>query len=209
MNGAAARAVMAVALPLMRQDDRCWAHAMGAEFEEAERDGQGLRFAMGCLGVAARRLTGSGRGWHFLTRHGVALAIILPFALFHLGCALRGLRYWLAGGDPYVAALSAGDAGQRLIAVAYRTWSPWIALLLVVLGTLHIVIAWRIACCQWRGARHAMIAAILVVAGLLLCIAVVHPTPGGMVLQAVALAVELLSVPILAAWQARHNVPIR
>lgn len=207
MTRPTARMVMALALALMRDQDRRWAQAMALEFEQAGQDGHGLRFAWGCTTVALRRLTGSSAGWHLLVRHAVAVAVLLPMALFHLGCAMHGLRCWALDRDPYLAALEAGDAGQRVIAIAYRTWSPPILLGLVLLGGLHILIAWRIAASDWHRARRGMIAAALVVAGLLACIAAIHPTAWGMMLQGVALAAEMLAVPILAAWQARSASP--
>ncbi len=201
-----ARAILSLAIALMREQERAWAWAMAIEFDEAERDGRGLSFAMGCVTAAIRRLACSSAGWHLLTRYAFSLAVLLPFALFHLGCAVHGLRYQWFDTDPYLAALAAGNAPQRAIALAYQALSPFIMMFLVALGATHLLIAWRIVTCDWRRAWHAMIAAIGIVAGLLACIMAIRPTAGGMMLQGIALAAELLAVPILAAWHARRCV---
>ncbi len=210
MRHALARIAMTLAMALMRDHERDWAQAMAIEFEQAEREGQGLGFALGCGTVALRGLVTSFAGWHVVTRYGLALVVLLPMALFHLGCAVHGLRCWLFDSDPYLAMLQSGNAGQRTIAVAYRNWSPVILAGLIALGTLHILIAWWITACEWRRVGLAMIAAILVVAGLMLAIAAIHPTPWGMALQGIALLAEILAVPILTVWHRRQtHSPIR
>lgn len=196
---------MSLAILLMREQERAWAWAMTIEFDEAERDGHGLSFAMGCMTAAVRRLACSSAGWHFLTRYAFSLGVLLPLTLFHLGCAGRGLSYRLAATDPYLATLAAGDARQQAIATVYQTLSPVIILLLAALGAVHLLIAWRIVACDWRRVWHAMLAAVGIVAGLLACIMAIRPTAAGMLLQGIALAAELLAVPILAAWHARRH----
>ncbi|MDY0960022.1 hypothetical protein SOM26_15105 [Sphingomonas sp. CFBP8993] len=205
MRRTPARIAMTAALALMHERERDWAEAMAIEFDQAECDGHGLGFALGCVTVALRRLATSSAGWHVLTRYGLALVLLLPMALFHLGCAVHGLRYWLFDTDPYLAVLEAGNAGQRMMAVAYRSWSPVIMVGLVTLGTLHILIAWWITACDWRRAGRAMILAIVIVAGLMFAIAAIHPTPWGMALQGIALIAEILAVPILMAWDRRQT----
>lgn len=204
MTGAAARAIMSLAVALIREQERPWVWAMQIEFDEAERDGHVLSFAMGCVTAAMRRLACSSAGWHFLTRYAFSLGVLLPLTLFHVSCAGRGLYYQLVATDPYLATLAAGDARQRAIATAYQTLSPVIILLLAALGAVHLLIAWRIVACEWRRVWHAMLAAVGIVAGLFVCIMAIQPTPGGMMLQGTALAAELLAVPILVAWHARR-----
>lgn len=195
---------MSVAMAIMRANERRCAQAMLGEFEEAERDGHGLTFALGCLFAAAQRLMCSSAGWHCLSRYVFAVALVLPFAAFHLGCAWRGGQYLLFGNDPYLAALSAGSGGQRAIAEAYRTWAPLLVLLLAALGAVHLVTAWRIVASEWRRVVNSMIAGAAIIAGLLLCVIAIHPTIPGLLLQCAAWAAELLVVPILAAWQTRR-----
>lgn len=192
--------MMDLALLVVGDDDRDWARAMLVEFEEAARDHRALGFAAGCLLSAFRLLPTTTRGCSLLVRYAFALGIVLPFAVFHLGCSTTGIRYLVTGYDPYLSVLRVGDTHQRSIGQTYAALAPVLTFLLAALGAGHLIIAWQVAGGKWRRAAIGMAWMGITVAALLACIIAIHPTPAGVILQCSALTLEILMIPLLAWW---------
>lgn len=193
-----AHLVMVMALRCLSQDDAGWGRAMRAEFDEAARDGGQLRFALGCLMAAWRRLPRHREGRCVLASHALVLGLIVPIATFHLGCAWSGVRLLLSGHDHYHTMLAAGGARGRTLAEAYLAAAPALTALLFALGGAHLFIAWAILDGDGRRARRIWLVAAGIAAAIVGIVATAIPGAGGSGVQFAALAVELAAVPLLA-----------
>lgn len=203
MNAVLARMVMVLAIRCLCRDRAEWTRAMRAEFDAAVDDRRPLGFAFGCLAMAWRELPKHAEGRLTLTSHAVALGLILPFATFHLGCTISGLRFLLAGHDHYYTVLAAGDAPSHQLASAYRAAAPLLTGALLVLGMGHVLIAWAMLDRRWR--RVAVLWAIVAVAAMILAgfAVMLFPSQRAIGLPIAALGIELAAIPALARWQAR------
>ena len=210
MSMAVAHAVMRLALRCVPPDRREWGQAMEAEFDEALRDGKPFGFAVGCLIAGWRRFPFHPDGRLALATHGVALALLVPIATFHLGCALSGVKLMISRQDPYSAALAAGGIRGQALADGYLAATPALTVLLLSLGSAHLFIAWAILDRKWRRATVLWLAT-LVVAAVLIGIAITTvPGAGGLAIQFAALAIELAAIPLLMLWQsAQARSPYR
>lgn len=206
MMAGAAELMMTLALRCLPRDSSEWGQAMLAEYDLARRDGKGLGFACGCLIAAWRRLPLHAGGQIALVSHALVLGLIVPIATFHLGCAFSGARFMLSGHDHYHAMLMAGGANGRILADAYVAAAPALTLLLLLLGSAHLAVAWFLLDCRWRRAAILWLVAMIIAALLVHIIATTIPNAGGSATQFAALAIELAAIPLLATWQkARAN----
>lgn len=206
MTARAAQLVMTLALRCLPRDGNDWGRAMLAEFDMARRDGKPLGFAFGCLIAGWRRLLFHSEGQFALVRHVLALGLIVPIATFHLGCALSGARFMLSGHDHYHAMLMASGVRVHVLADAYLAATPALTMLLLLLGSAHLAVAWSILDGQWRRAAIIWLVAAVIAATIVGIIVTSIPGAGGSAIQFAALAIELAAIPLLARWQ--RPVPV-
>lgn len=200
--------VMTLALRCLPSDDGEWGRAMLAEFDIARRDGKPLGFAFGCLIAGWRRLPFHSEGQFALVCHALALGLIVPIATFHLGCALSGARFMLSGHDHYHAMLMADGVRGHVLADAYLAATPTLTILLLLLGSAHLAVAWFILDGRWRRAAIIWLVAAVIAAAIVGIVVTTIPGAGGSAIQFAALAIELAAIPLLATWQkARAGSP--
>lgn len=204
MTSGVAHIVMAVATRCLRHDRGEWGQAMWAEFGEAVEDRNSLAFALGCLMMAWRQMPSHDEGRFILSNHALALGLIVPIATFHLGCALSGFRVMVLDHDQYHALLAAGGAHDRVLADAYHAATPMLTVLLLLLALAHLLIAWVVLDRQWRRAAIIWLFAAAIAAALVGIIATTLPSASGIAIQLMALAIELITIPLLAAWQTKR-----
>ncbi len=208
MTTRAAQLVMTLALRCLPRDDGEWGQAMLAEFDMAWRDGKPLGFAFGCLIAGWRRLPFHSDGQLALVCHTLALGLIVPIATFHLGCALSGAKFILSGHDHYHAMLMAGGVRGHALADAYLAATPALTMLLLLLGSAHLAVAWSILVGRWRRAAIIWLVATVIAAAIVGIIVATIPIAGGSAIQLAALAIELAAIPLSATWQrARASSP--
>lgn len=200
MRAGAAHIVMSLALRCLPHDGREWRQAMQAEFDEALRDGKPFGFALGCLIAGWRRLPFHADGRFALASHALALGLIAP-ATFHLGCALSGVKLLVSGQDHYSAMLAAGGVRGRALADAYLSAAPALTMLLFLLGSVHVFIAWAILDGRWRRAAALWLAATVTAIAIVGIVIATAPGTGGIAIQFAASAIELAAIPLLAMWQ--------
>lgn len=203
MIASPAQLVMALAIRCLPHDSE-WGRAMQAEFDTAWLEGRPLSFAVGCLWVGWQRLPFHNQGRVTLASYALALGLLVPIATFHLGCAISAGSFLLTGNDPYYSQLIArGDAGHAL-ADAYQTATPALMGLLLLLGTVHLSLAWSVLDGRWRRVSLLWLAGATIAAAIVCVIAVTAPSVFGCAIQMAALAIELVAVPPLAAWHRIH-----
>jgi len=208
MTARAAQLVMTLALRCLPRDGSEWGRAMLAEFDMARRDGKPLGFAFGCLIAGWRRLPFHGDGQFALVRHAFALGLIVPIATFHLGCALSGAKFMLSGYDHYHAMLMAGGVREHVLADAYLAATPALTMLLLLLGSAHLAVAWSILDGRWGRAAIIWLVAAVIAAAIVGIVVTTIPGAGGSAIQFAGLAIELAAIPLLATWQkARAGSP--
>lgn len=201
MMAGAAELVMTLALRCLQQGGSEWGQAMLAEFDVARREGKALGFACGCLIAAWRRLLLHTEGQIALVSHALVLGLIVPIAIFHLGCAFSGARFMVSGHDHYHAMLMASGANGRIVAGAYVAATPALTLLLLLLGSAHLAVAWFLLDGRWRRARILWLVATVIAALIVHIIATTTPNAGGSGIQFAALAIEMVAIPLLARWR--------
>ena len=210
MSAGVAHIVMSLALRCVPRDGHEWGRAMEAEFDEALRDGKSFGFAVGCLIAGWRRLPFHADGRFALANHALALGLLVPVATFHLGCALSGVKLLISGHDHYHAALAAGGIRGQALADAYLAATPALTVLLLLLGSAHLLIAWAILDGRWRRAAVLWLAAVVIAAAILGIAVTTIPGAGGIAIQFAALAIELAAIPLLVMWQnARAGSPFQ
>lgn len=201
MSGDVPHLIMALAERCMPSDRLDWGRAMRAELDEAVLGDRPMRFALGCLAAAVLQMPRHHAGRFAIARHALSLGMIVPIAVFHLGCALSGARLMLSSSDHYAARLAAGGASGRAAAEAYLAAAPALTLLLLLLALAHLRIAWIILDGQWRRAGGLWLVAAGLAATIVAIIAAIDPGLRGSAIQFAALAIELVAIPVLATWQ--------
>ena len=199
-----ARHIMALAEHSLHDGRPEWAAAMRVEFDEAIVNGTGFTFALGCLRAAWQELPFYGDGRLRLASYALALGLIAPLAMVNIACSLPGFNFMAQGHDHYYATLASGSLQDRELASAYKAAVPVMTALIVLLGLLHLMIAWTIL--QRRFLRLAVLwPATALVALVLLGFAIrLFPSATSVAMTVfVALAAELATVPFLIWWQKR------
>ena len=200
MSGVLAERIVALAVRCLPPQERSWGQAMQAELEEVAADGQALPFALGCLMTAWRRLPLHREGRALLASHALTIGLILPFAAFHVQCGLRGAYFLISGRDPYYTVLTMGSAAQQARAALYRDMTPAVTVLLLLLGLAHMLLAWAVVQRRWRRAAMLWLVAGVIATATVIVIAPIA-TPTGIVVQWLALGIEMLAIPVLARWR--------
>lgn len=198
---AAAELVMMLALRCLPHDSSDWGRAMLVEFDAARREGKALGFACGCLIAAGHQLPRHAEGRIALVSHALVLGLIVPIATFHLGCALSGARFMLSGHDHYHAMLMAGGIRGQALADAYAAATPALTLLLLLLGSAHLAVAWFVLEGGWRKAAVLWLGATIIASLIVHITTTTIPNAGGSAIQFGALAIELAAIPLLAWWR--------
>jgi hypothetical protein len=134
----AATAIGSLAQATLPQGHEQWGRGMRAEIEHISSGPSALNFAAGCLWTALGERSRHPASLASAGRISIASITVL-FALFHLGCGLRGAAIMLGAPDPYHEALLGGSAGDQLAALAYRQATPAIVLCLLALGLAHFM----------------------------------------------------------------------
>lgn len=200
MSAGPAQYVMTLAMRSLPRDSDEWGHAMQAEFDAARLEGRQLEFAVGCLWAGCLRLPFHDQGRFTLVSHALALGLLVPIATFHLGCAISAGRFLLTGRDPYYSMLIAQGGAGRVLADAYQTATPALMVLLLLLGIAHLSLAWSVLDRRWHRASALWLAGASIAAVIIYLIAMTAPSAFGSAVQLAALAIELATVPLLAAW---------
>lgn len=209
MSGEVPHLIMALAERCMPVDRLDWGRAMRAELDEAVRGGRPMTFALGCLAAAVLEMPRHHAGRFAIARHALSLGMIVPIAVFHLGCALSGARLMLSSSDAYAAGLAAGGPAGRAVAEAYLAAAPALTALLLLLGLAHLGIAWVMLDGRWRRAGGLWLVAAGLAAAIVAIITAIGPDLRGSVIQLAALAIELVAIPALMMWQRARSLDPR
>lgn len=200
MKAAVSRAVMALAASCLGESRREWSAAMQAEFESAVADEERLPFAIGCLAAAWRGMLTSGEGRFVLTNYALALGLMIPMAALQIGCALLGFPYLYPGKDGLAGALLEGGAHEVLLRDLYRAAVPSLAMLLLLLGVGHLLIAWAMLDRAWSRVTRLGALMLAAAATLVIFMSVFFLDCSQALLQTAVLAIELAAVTMIARW---------
>jgi hypothetical protein len=197
---AVSRTVMALAVYTLGEHRREWAGAMQAEFEAAREDGKPLAFALGCLMTACRELPRHEGGRFAVASHVLALGVIVPIAALTITSVLTGFPSSYLGHVGVHQLLEAGGGTGPVLSEGNRFAIPSLALLLLLLSTLHLRVAWLALNRDWMrlravGALSAAGTATLLISSVVLFADVVAPLA-----QIAMLTVELTAASALARW---------
>jgi hypothetical protein len=203
MTARVARVVMALAVSCLGEHRREWGYAMMAEFEAAERDGQALAFAIGCLTGALRELPFHGEGRFALSSYALALGLMVPIA--------AGLIFGVLFDFPYsylmqAQAMVVPRGSHRPIIFlhdANLAALPSLAVLIVFLGVGHLRIAWDMVTRDWARVAVAARANAAITATLALFTGLVFSCTAPILLPVAGLAVELAATALMARWYGR------
>lgn len=183
MNAALSRALVALAVRSLGDEQSDWGRAMEAEFESALDDGRPLAFAVGCLVGSWRRMPASEEGRFMLAGQIVALGLLVPAA---------AMLVWQTLTDRIVA-----PSPGNLCAL------PALAAVSLFLAAGHVRLAWLVLDRDWdRATRLGMLNAassttlVSVAGAMLLC-------DLRLLLDASITAAGLGAVAVLAQWHAQ------
>lgn len=203
MRRVLARAMMTLAARSLGNHRADWALAMQADFGSAAEDGKPLTFATGCLAAAWREMPTHAEGRFALANHVMAVGIIVPMAALLITGMLLGFPYLSPNNVGVHGLLAGGGGADPRFTEAHLAAVPSLVVLVLMLGVGHLLIAWAMLERDWArvtfmGKLNAAIAAALVV-----ITAVLFLEDSRALLQAAALAVELMAVAALARWHDR------
>jgi hypothetical protein len=191
---------MALAVNLLGESRREWTQAMRAEFEVARAEGDGLAFATGCLIAAWGEMPKHPEGRHVLANYALALGLLIPMAAFQFASAF-GFASTMEG--PVSEGIFLPRAAPNPF-VSYPQVSalPCLLVLWLLLGLGHLRLAWVLVERDWARVikTSAMIGATTVTLIMFMGTLLLDLT--SVVLQSVAMAVELTA---LVAAARRHE----
>lgn len=196
MKTALSRAIMSVTTCCLDERRTDWSAAMRAEFEIAVSDGKSLPFAIGCLGAALQDMPRREEGRFTLSSYGLALGVVVPMAVFQIGCALFGIPYI----HPTQALAGPMLEGMNHI---YRAAVPSLTLLLLLTGLGHLCIAWAMLERDWRRVMRLGRLAMAATVTLVMLMSLLFLDIYQVVLQAIILSVELAAIIVVAKWHAQ------
>lgn len=195
-----ARILMTLASCCLGDARREWALAMQGEFEAAADAGKPLAFAAGCVLAACREMPRHDEGRFVLSRYGLALCLLIPVAGLQLLCAVG---YAFPRGSRLYDAPTLSSAQALYVTHAYLGAVPLLLSLWLLLGVLHLGLAWSLLECDWQ--RIVRIGSLIAAgsATLLVFTAVLGVDDARPALQAGVLAIELLAISLSARRHAR------
>lgn len=203
MKAGMARALMTLAVSCLGESRRGWSAAMQAEFETAVTEKEALPFAAGCLAAAWREMLAHEEGRFVLTNYALALGLMIPMAALQIGCALLGLPYLYPGSDGLPGAILEGSAHEALLRGVYQVAIPSLVLLLLVLGAGHLRIAWAMLDRDWSHVMRMGALMLATATTLIVFMSVFYLDCSQALLLAAVLAIELVTVSMVARWHAR------
>lgn len=206
MTARLSRLVLAVAVRSLPTHRRGWGMAMEAEFAATVADRRVLGFALGCLGMAWRMLPTHAEGRGMLARHALAIGLLLPVAAVLLTGVLGGVSGFHAA--EIVTHGPAMPAGTGVpVTAANRAGVPGLMILLLVLASGHVRLAWLVLERDW--ARAVATATFDAAAALTLvaCAGVLFLGDPRVLAQAGVALVELLAVHAFARLKERADWP--
>lgn len=198
MTAPLARAVMAIASRCLGESGHEWALAMRAELDAAIEEGRPLTFAIGCLFAAWREMPVRAEGRLVLANYALALGMLIPMAILQFACAAV-CAFPRDGGLYGVVAM--GRAGGAYLAPAQLDAVAPLLGLWLLLCVLHLRLAWVLIEGDWSGVIRV---ASLIAAGTIsmaIFSGVLFFDDDRAVLQAAALAIELMAISASARWQ--------
>jgi hypothetical protein len=191
---------MALAVGALGEHRREWAGAMQAEFEAAREDGKPLAFALGCLLTACRELPRHESGRFAVASHVLALGVIVPIAALTITSVLTGFPSSYLGHVGVHQLLEAGGGTGPVLSEGNRFAIPSLALLLLLLSTLHLRVAWLALDRDWMRLRAVGALSAAGTATLLICSAVMFADIVAPLAQVAVVTVELTAASALARW---------
>lgn len=197
------RALLRLARACLGEPHADWPSAMEAELDEAVAAGEALPFAFGCLTAAGRAMFTSERGHFLLTSYALVLGVLLPMAALQIGCALFGLPYLYPDQHGLAGALLERSPRQDLLPAVYQAAIPALALLQGMIGLAHLRVGWLTLERDWSGATRWGSACLAATITLVLFMAALFLDGRQVVLQGAVLAVELITITIVARWHAQ------
>lgn len=206
MTAALARFLMALAVYALGNTRREWAHGMQIEFEAAQADGKPLAFAFGCLLTACRELPVHEAGRFAIASHVLALGVIVPIAAVEIACVVTGFpTSYLGQVGPH--AVFGPDSGHAPLLNEGTFFAiPSLGLLVLLLATLNLRIAWLALERDWARLARAGALGAAATTSLLIFSAVAFVDHVAALTQAAVLTLELTGAWILARWHAQLYV---
>ena len=189
---------MSLATCCLGNHRREWALAMQAEFEAALDDGKPLTFAIGCLAGAWRQMPAHEEGRFVLANYVLVIGLIVPVAAIMLADIITEFSIDFAASADLALPSASGEHGP-LLTDANRSAVPPLAILVLLLVTTHLRIAWALLEHDWQrvvaGCKLTAASAVTlaIFSGLVFL-------SGIGLIHAAVVAVELSGVLILARW---------
>ena len=208
MTGRLAHALCDLASLVLPRRRKLWGDAMRAELDHIGDGRSAVAHATGCLVAAARE-----RALDFETRFAAGLwsvALVTgAFALFHIGCAARGVRVLLGARDGFLDMLVRGGADMQLLA-SYQGARPVVISCLLGLGLAQLAAAWFLFRMQLRPFLFAGGAALLIATVAVAIQLSIVPSAAGLPSEFFAPIAQGLALPMLLLWSnGRHRRPGR
>jgi hypothetical protein len=199
MRAALSRRVLALAERSLGAHHRAWGQAMQAEFEEAEANGQPLRFAFGCLLAAWRTMPDHAEGRYKLASHALAVLVLVPMGTLLATAALSGFPI-VEASDGAAGFLRGSGTFRSLLDPGTQCLGPAMLLLVLLLAGCHALMAWWLLERNWRriGTATCFCAAVMVSLVILMACAALHLDELAQPLA--GLAVECGALAAMASW---------
>ena len=203
MRALVSRAMMAIAVRCLGEGRREWALAMRAEFDLAITDGRPFAFAAGCLVAAWRELPNHAEGRLVFGTYSLALGLLIPMAALEFALALGLSSLFVGAGWSRGIVMAGADTQNPFYTWAEHGAAPCLLALWLLLGIGHLCLAWALVERDW--ARVTKVGALLgaTLATLFIVTAALFLDVTFVILQAVAVAIELAALAALAQRDAQ------
>jgi hypothetical protein len=202
MTAAISRAVMYLAICCLGESRREWALAMHAEFEVAIAEGKPFAFATGCLAAAWREMPKHSEGRFVLANYALAIGLLIPMAVFQFGLALGFSSVFMGEGWSDGIVLAGATQNPYLAWFQHRA-ALCLLIIWLLLGMGHLRLAWVLVDRDWTRVVKvsALIAATTATLFILTGVLLLDVT--FVILQAAAMAIELMALVAAARGHAR------
>lgn len=199
MKATVSRHVLTLAVHSLGAHRRAWGQAMAAEFEEAEADGQPLRFALGCLLTAWRTMPDHAEGRYVLASHALVLVVLLPMGTLLATAALSGFPI-VEASDGTAGFLRGSGTFRSLLDPGTQCLGPAMLLLVLLLAGCHALMAWWLLERDWRRIGTATCFCAAVMVSLMILMACAALPLAALAGPLAGLAVECGALAALASW---------